>query len=179
MLPRMAERTEWCRLPLCQRGGLVCYVCIHTQDKSPIILPPSPPTCAQNKATVTYYLLCDNRRRLPSSGYLRSELSEGVPPQQLPPPGSATPGESTQRVCRLSEGVPPQQLPPPGSATPGESTQRVFRGAQISAGLCRGRPSCKVLPKAIWTTWPSPFTSFPPLSDPLPAGGSVVTRQRH
>ena len=25
----------------------------------------------QNKATVTYYLLCDNRRRLPSSGYLR------------------------------------------------------------------------------------------------------------
>ena len=55
--------------------------------------PLSPFSCAQNKATVTYYLLCDNRRRLPSSGYLRSELSEGVPPQQLPPPGSATPGE--------------------------------------------------------------------------------------
>ena len=85
--------------------------------------PLSPFSCAQNKATVTYYLLCDNRRRLPSSGYLRSELSEGVPPQQLPPPGSATPGESTQRV---------------------------FRGAQISAGLCRGRPSCKVLPKDAW-----------------------------
>jgi len=42
---------------------------------------------AQNKATVTYYLLCDNKRRLPSSGYLKSELSEGVPPQQLPPAG--------------------------------------------------------------------------------------------
>ena len=38
-------------------------------------------TRAQNKATVTYYLLCDNRRKLPSSGYLRSELSEGVAPQ--------------------------------------------------------------------------------------------------
>jgi 5'-AMP-activated protein kinase catalytic alpha subunit len=30
----------------------------------------------QNKATVTYYLLCDNRRKLPSSGYLRCGLGE-------------------------------------------------------------------------------------------------------
>lgn len=30
----------------------------------------------QNKATVTYYLMLDNRRRLPSSGYLSGEISE-------------------------------------------------------------------------------------------------------
>jgi 5'-AMP-activated protein kinase catalytic alpha subunit len=31
----------------------------------------------QNKATVTYYLLSDNRRRTPSSGYLSGEMQEG------------------------------------------------------------------------------------------------------
>lgn len=32
----------------------------------------------QNKATVTYYLMVDNRRRMPSSGYLSAELSEAA-----------------------------------------------------------------------------------------------------
>jgi 5'-AMP-activated protein kinase catalytic alpha subunit len=35
-------------------------------------------TRQQNEATVTYWLLLDNRRRLPSSGYLAHELSEAV-----------------------------------------------------------------------------------------------------
>jgi len=30
----------------------------------------------QNKATVTYYLIADNRRRTPSSGYLSGEMQE-------------------------------------------------------------------------------------------------------
>ncbi|MEW5301429.1 MAG: hypothetical protein WDW36_004289 [Sanguina aurantia] len=38
-------------------------------------------TRAQNKATVTYYLLCDNRRKNASNGYLSAELSEGMQPQ--------------------------------------------------------------------------------------------------
>ncbi|GAX83399.1 hypothetical protein CEUSTIGMA_g10824.t1 [Chlamydomonas eustigma] len=59
-------------------------------------------TRSQNKATVTYYLLCDNKRRLPSSGYLRSELSEGLPPQQLPPPGAS--------AALQSSNVPQQRL---------------------------------------------------------------------
>jgi 5'-AMP-activated protein kinase catalytic alpha subunit len=37
----------------------------------------------QNKATVTYYLIADNRRRTPSSGYLSGEMQEV---------GSSTPG---------------------------------------------------------------------------------------
>lgn len=52
----------------------------------------------QNKATVTYYLMADNRRRLPSSGYLRSEMSEAqnaaltaVPLQQAVPSGGSIP----------------------------------------------------------------------------------------
>lgn len=40
----------------------------------------------QNKATITYHLMCDNRRRLPSSGYLNAELSE-LAGTQLGPPG--------------------------------------------------------------------------------------------
>lgn len=32
----------------------------------------------QNKATVAYYLMFDNRRRLPSSGYLSAELTEAA-----------------------------------------------------------------------------------------------------
>lgn len=35
-------------------------------------------TRQQNKATVTYWLLLDNRRRMPSSGYLSAELSEAA-----------------------------------------------------------------------------------------------------
>jgi 5'-AMP-activated protein kinase catalytic alpha subunit len=36
-------------------------------------------TRQQNKATVTYWLLLDNRRRMPSSGYLSAALSEAAP----------------------------------------------------------------------------------------------------
>lgn len=31
----------------------------------------------QNKATVTYYLMCDNRRKVASRGYLSAEMGEG------------------------------------------------------------------------------------------------------
>jgi hypothetical protein len=31
---------------------------------------------AQNRATVTYYLLLDNKRRLPTNSYLSAELTE-------------------------------------------------------------------------------------------------------
>ena len=34
----------------------------------------------QNKATVAYHLLADNRRRMPSSAYLKEEMTEGRPP---------------------------------------------------------------------------------------------------
>ena len=34
----------------------------------------------QNKATVAYHLLADNRRRMPSSAYLKEEMTEGGPP---------------------------------------------------------------------------------------------------
>lgn len=44
---------------------------------------------SQNKATVTYWLLVDNRRKLPSSGYLSAELNE---------PGSATAGAGNWRL---------------------------------------------------------------------------------
>ena len=48
-------------------------------------------TRLQNKATVTYYLMMDNRRRMPSSGYLSAELSEGPQGgQQGGPPGQAS-----------------------------------------------------------------------------------------
>lgn len=35
-------------------------------------------TRQQNEASITYWLLLDNRRRMPSSGYLAHELSEAV-----------------------------------------------------------------------------------------------------
>ncbi len=39
---------------------------------------------------MTYYLMCDNRRKLPSNGYLRSEL-ESQPPNLAPPGTVAAP----------------------------------------------------------------------------------------
>lgn len=71
-----------------------CYS--HTSHSSLPHHPPPPPlqvvrlgfdrnkliesirTRQQNEATVTYWLLLDNRRRMPSSGYLAHELSEAV-----------------------------------------------------------------------------------------------------
>ncbi|KAL6766866.1 SNRK1A [Auxenochlorella protothecoides x Auxenochlorella symbiontica] len=44
---------------------------------SPSFLAASVQRREQNKATVTYYLLADNRRRMPSSAYLREEMTEG------------------------------------------------------------------------------------------------------
>ncbi|MEW5318425.1 MAG: hypothetical protein WDW38_009648 [Sanguina aurantia] len=54
---------------------------------------------AQNKATVTYYLLCDNRRKNASNGYLSAELSEGMQPQ-LGLPLALT----DRRACKASDG---------------------------------------------------------------------------
>jgi len=76
-------------------------------ESSCLLTQHSPPSTAdsirnrtQNKATVTYYLLCDNRRKMPSSGYLRSELSEGVVPQ------SAGAGRRTrEEECQASKGM--------------------------------------------------------------------------
>jgi 5'-AMP-activated protein kinase catalytic alpha subunit len=35
-------------------------------------------TRQQNEASITYWLLLDNRRRMPSSGYLAHEMAEAV-----------------------------------------------------------------------------------------------------
>jgi len=64
---------------------------------------------AQNKATVTYYLMCDNRRRMPSSGYLRSELNEGPAPTQALPSTSATPGPGMSHPSSSNNSSMPQQ----------------------------------------------------------------------
>lgn len=49
----------------------------------------------QNKATVAYHLLADNRRRMPSSAYLKEEMTEGGPPANAAMPrGSSALGGS-------------------------------------------------------------------------------------
>jgi len=74
----------------------------------------------QNKATVAYYLMCDNRRRLPSSGYLSAELSEApatLGPLVFPPGVTTGPGgaqqqqqqQQQQSFGRLSAAESPQQ----------------------------------------------------------------------
>ena len=52
-------------------------------------------TRQQNKATVAYHLLADNRRRMPSSAYLKEEMTEGGPaPTAAMPRGSSALGGS-------------------------------------------------------------------------------------
>ena len=41
------------------------------------------------QATVAYFLMADNRRRMPSSAYLRAELTEAHQAHQGYPPGAA------------------------------------------------------------------------------------------
>mmetsp|Transcript_16451 Transcript_16451/g.41028 ORF Transcript_16451/g.41028 Transcript_16451/m.41028 type:complete len:464 (-) Transcript_16451:952-2343(-) len=78
---------------------------------------------AQNKATVTYYLMCDNRRRLPSGGYLSAELSEAA---QAPGLGAF--------------GATPQGVPGAGQAAPSTS----------SSGATGGAPSGRVVAERKW-----------------------------
>ncbi len=40
------------------------------------------------QATVAYYLMSDNRRRMPSSAYLRAELTEAHTPPHAYPSGA-------------------------------------------------------------------------------------------
>ncbi|WIA14302.1 hypothetical protein OEZ85_002836 [Tetradesmus obliquus] len=51
----------------------------------------------QNKATVTYWLLLDNRRRMPSSGYLSAALSEAAPAPAHHGPGGQPPPQQQQQ----------------------------------------------------------------------------------
>ncbi len=44
------------------------------------------------QATVAYYLMSDNRRRMPSDAYLRAELTEAHDPRHAFPSGGAPPG---------------------------------------------------------------------------------------
>ncbi|CAL5229165.1 g12440 [Coccomyxa viridis] len=59
---------------------------------------------SQNKATVAYYLMADNRRRMDSSAYLRAELTEahqahtGYPPGMMFPQQTAAPAAPGQRL---------------------------------------------------------------------------------
>lgn len=65
----------------------------------------------QNKATVTYYLLVDNRRRLPSSGYLSAELTEGQTMQPLPGPLGPSPNSVPHHPgMNQSQGLPQQRV---------------------------------------------------------------------
>jgi 5'-AMP-activated protein kinase catalytic alpha subunit len=54
-------------------------------------------TRQQNKATVTYWLLLDNRRRMPSSGYLSAALSEAAPAPAHHGPGGQTQQQQQQQ----------------------------------------------------------------------------------
>ena len=86
---------------------------------------------AQNKATVAYFLMVDNRRRVASSGYLRNELessmaSSGGAGSNLPPP----PGG-------YGHALPPGSLPAGGI-----TNQRVHAERRWRLGLhSRGHPS--------------------------------------
>lgn len=89
---------------------------------------------AQNKATVAYFLMVDNRRRAVSSGYLRSELetssmASGGGANLPPPPGGYLGGYG--------------HVIPPGSAPAGGITnQRVHAERRWRLGLhSRGHPS--------------------------------------
>lgn len=57
----------------------------------------------QNKATVTYYLMLDNRRRMPSSGYLSGEISETSQLTALQPTGQAQPPQSAPQQRLVAE----------------------------------------------------------------------------
>ena len=48
-----------------------------------------PSTLGRMQATVAYFLMADNRRRMPSSAYLRAELTEAHQAHQSYPPGAA------------------------------------------------------------------------------------------
>ncbi|BDA43258.1 Serine/threonine protein kinase OSK3 [Coccomyxa sp. Obi] len=66
---------------------------------------------AQNKATVAYYLMSDNRRRMPSSAYLRAALTEahhqpqGYPSAGMMSGGSGGPGQRVVAERRWRLGV--------------------------------------------------------------------------
>ena len=86
-------------------------------------------TRAQNKATVAYYLTVDNRRRLPSSGYLRSELESSsgasIGSTLPPPPGG------------YGHALPPGSVPAGGIANQRVHAERRWRLGTHS----RGHPS--------------------------------------
>ncbi|KAJ9505516.1 hypothetical protein QJQ45_021086, partial [Haematococcus lacustris] len=87
-------------------------------------------TRQQNKATVTYYLMSDNRRRLPSSGYLSAELSE------VPGTTSAAPLPSSQGGYGAGAGH------GAGGAAGGAPSQRVLAERRWRLGVhARGHPS--------------------------------------
>jgi hypothetical protein len=80
-------------------------------------------TRQQNEATVTYWLLLDNRRRMPSSGYLAHELSEAVAAASAGYLG-ATAGElwcllpKTPSLPPTPQPHPPSPLNPPTHTVP-------------------------------------------------------------
>ncbi len=94
----------------------------------------------QNKATVAYHLLADNRRRLPSSAYLKEEMTEaeaaGGPP---PAPGQRSHPASPRSASSLAPS--PRlvverrwRLGAPSRAHPGAVVQELCRGL-AAAGI--------------------------------------------
>ncbi|KXZ45443.1 hypothetical protein GPECTOR_54g184 [Gonium pectorale] len=67
-----------------------------------------------NKATVTYYLMADNRRRMPSSGYLSADMAEGSTGAAMAAAGMHLPqGEYGRKGgTSIFDALSPQNSPP-------------------------------------------------------------------
>ena len=75
---------------VCGGGGCACVhvvgglgasatvlCCARTRSRPKCPLTPAPlPPCLASQAAVAYHLLADNRRRMPSSAYLKEEMTE-------------------------------------------------------------------------------------------------------
>jgi len=92
-------------------------------------------TQQQNKATVTYWLMCDNRRRLPSSGYLNAEMPEAA---AMALAGGAVLGQPHGGAAGLGASA----LTGASSTSSGPLTQRVVAERKWRLGVhARGHPS--------------------------------------
>lgn len=90
-------------------------------------------TRQQNKATIAYHLVADNRRRMPSSAYLKEEMTEAGEVAMAHPSGMMTTARSTgslqpaprlvvERRWRLGVG---------SRGHPGQIMQELYRGLMV------------------------------------------------
>ncbi|RMZ53873.1 hypothetical protein APUTEX25_005619 [Auxenochlorella protothecoides] len=110
---------------------------------SPSFLAASVQRREQNKATVTYYLLADNRRRMPSSAYLREEMTEGqeggAGGARAPPAPGANPAARLVVARHPPHPAPtlrmPPSLPPPPTSTLTTEGPAPSRSDSVSDGV--------------------------------------------